>query len=235
MGRKYKYILDKKKAIRIITNAAESYHNNLEDQKVLFVFGVPTEIKRQLKMKTRILSGLSCYEVTFHRSNFMHLTGVKIHGEEVASSINFYQKCLDHRLSESDFELSTDGATEQKLDVIEQMMKIKKNVAMIGDFTDRGPKLYSEKVAGNVCACIGFVKDKYTKYNVPNTLLKKDIRDVCTKPQQKIYMVFSKKYNADKYEKIEKLYKSIDWKKVILPETIQNKIEISNIDCLVYP
>ena len=38
-------------------------------------------------------------------------------------------------------------------------MKIKKNVAMIGEFTDRGPRLFSEKAAGNICGCIGFVKD----------------------------------------------------------------------------
>ena len=39
-------------------------------------------------------------------------------------------------------------------------MLIKKNVTMIGEFTDRGPKLYTEKAAGNICGCIGFVKDK---------------------------------------------------------------------------
>ena len=57
-------------------------------------------------------------------------------------------------------------------------MLIKKNATMIGEFTDRGPKLFTEKAAGNVCGCIGFVQDKNTKLNVPNTLLKKDIRDV---------------------------------------------------------
>ena len=38
--------------------------------------------------------------------------------------------------------------------------------------------MFTEKAAGNVCGCIGFVQDKNTKLNVPNTLLKKDIRDV---------------------------------------------------------
>ena len=40
--------------------------------------------------------------------------------------------------------LSRDGTTEQKLDVIESMMKLKKVASMIGEFTDHGPKLYSE-------------------------------------------------------------------------------------------
>ena len=55
-------------------------------------------------------------------------------------------------------------------------MLIKKNATMIGEFTDRGPKLFTEKSAGNVCGCIGFAQDKNTKLNVPNTLLKKDFR-----------------------------------------------------------
>ena len=79
--------------------------------------------------------------------------------------------------TENDFSFAKDGSTGQKLDILERMMLIKKNVTMIGEFTDRGPKLFTEKAAGNICGCIGFVKDKNTKLNVPNTLLKKDIRD----------------------------------------------------------
>ncbi len=218
--------MDKKRAINIITKAAESYHENLEDQKVLFIYGTPAEITKQIQSKEKLLSSLSAYEVAFHRSNFLHLTGVKVKGANTASAINFYEKCLAHRLSESDFDLAKDGTTDQKLDVIEQMMKIKKSVAMIGDFTDRGPKLYSEKVAGTVCACIGFVKDKYTQLNVPNTLLKKDIRDVSSKPQQKVYMVLSKNYSDNKYSVIEKQDKAINIEEVSLPSEIADIIDI---------
>ena len=45
------------------------------------------------------------------------------------------------------------------------------------------------KAAGNVCGCIGFVKDKNTRLNVPNTLLKKDIRDVIAQPAYKVFAV----------------------------------------------
>lgn len=44
---------------------------------------------------------------------------------------------------------------------------------MIGDFTDRGLKLFTEKAEGNICGCVGFAKDRNTGLNVPNTLLKK--------------------------------------------------------------
>ena len=206
--------MDKKKAISVITKAAKLYHENLEDQKVLFVYGVPATINKQIAQKAEIITDLQFYEVAFHRSNFLHLTGVIINKETTASSINFYEKCLDGRLSEDDFMLSRDGTTEQKLDVIESMMNLKKVASMIGEFTDHGPKLYSEKVAGNVCACMGFVTDGYTKLNVPNTLLKKDIRDVSSKPQQKIFAVMSKKYTDDKYSVIEKCDKTLELIKV---------------------
>ena len=104
-------------------------------------------------------------------------------------------------------------------------MLIKKNVTMIGEFTDRGPKLFAEKAAGNVCGCIGFVQDRNTKLNVPNTLLKKDIRDVTAQPTYKVFGVISKHYTDDKYSHIAKLDKSIDLKECQFAEEIENLIE----------
>ena len=96
---------------------------------------------------------------------------------------------------------------------------------MIGEFTDRGPKLYAEKAAGNVCGCIGFVQDKNTKLNVPNTLLKKDIRDVTAQPTYKVFAVISKHYTDDKYSQIAKLDKSIDLSECHFTEEIEKLIE----------
>ena len=218
--------MDKKKAIRIITSAAKLYHTNLEDQKVCFVYGIPGEIKKRLLEGNKALTGLSYYEVAFLRSNFLHLTGVKLKKEgQIKSSIEFYERCLANRLSENDFELSKDGSTDQKLDVLEQMMNIKKNVQMIGEFTDLGIKLYSEKVAGNTCACIGFVTDNRNGLNVPNTLLKKDIRDVSSKPQKKVYAVFSKPYQNEKYSVLEKCDKCLTEDGHILPKEIMELLE----------
>ncbi len=105
------------------------------------------------------------------------------------------------------------------------MMMLKKNATMIGEFTDRGPKLFSEKVAGNVCGCIGFVQDKNTKLNVPNTLLKKDIRDITVQPTYKIYAVLSKNYKDDKYSNLIKIDKSINIKSCHFSEEIEKIIE----------
>ena len=171
------------------------------------------------------MSSVQGYEVAFHRYNFLHLTGVRLNKKETASAIHFYQKCLDKRLTENDFSLAKDGSTGQKIDILERMMLIKKNATMIGEFTDRGPKLFTEKAAGNVCGCIGFVQDKNTKLNVPNTLLKKDIRDVTAQPTYKVFAVISKHYTDDKYSNFEKIDKSLDLKECYFSETIENMID----------
>ena len=217
--------MDKRKAIQIITKAAKMYHENLEDQKVLFLYGIPAEVKKQILEKQQLLSTVKGYEVAFHRHNFLHLTGVRINSEKIGSSIHFYEKCLDQRLTELDFSLAKDGSTRQKLDILENMMKIKQNATMIGNFTDRGPKLYSEKVAGNICGCVGFVQDRNTRLNVPNTLLKKDIRDVTARPVHKIYAVISKNYVEQKYSEVEKLDKSINLSYHLFSEEIELILE----------
>ena len=217
--------MDKRRAIQIITKAAELYRDNLEDQKVLFLYGQPSEVKKQLEAESKILSAIQYYEVAFHRYNFLHLTGVRLNKGSTVSAIHFYQKCLDKRLAENDFSFTTDGSTVQKLDILESMMQIKKNATMIGEFTDRGLKLFAEKAAGNVCGCIGFVQDKNTKLNVPNTLLKKDIRDVTAQPTYKVFAVVSKHYTDEKYAQFVKIDKIIDLHKCCFEEEIENMIE----------
>ena len=221
--------MDKRRAIQIMTKAAQLYREHLEDQKVLFLYGVPSEINKQLSLETKLLSAMQKYEVVFHRGNFLHLTGVKMNKNEVSSAIHFYEKCLDNRLTENDFILSKDGSSGQKLDILETMMGIKRCATMIGVFTDRGPMLFTEKVAGNVRGCIGFVKDRNTKLNVPNTLLKKDIRDITRKPMQKIYAILSKDYTTDTYTNIEKLDKDIDFDSYRFPDEIENIINRDSI------
>ena len=112
--------MDKRRAIQIMTKAAELYRDNLEDQKVLFLYGLPSEVKQQLQRENKILSFMQGYEVAFHRYNFLHLTGVRLNKSGIASAIHFYQKCLDNRLTEKDFIFAKDGSTGQKLDILEK-------------------------------------------------------------------------------------------------------------------
>ena len=123
--------MDKRKAIQIMTKAADLYQENLEDQKILFLYGIPSQVKKQLQTEEKRISAIKGYEVAFHRYNFLHLTGVKINTSLVASAIHFYEKCLNRRLNEDDFSFSRDGSTGQKLEILESMMQIKRNVTII--------------------------------------------------------------------------------------------------------
>lgn len=221
--------MDKRHAIQIMTKAAQLYRDNLEDEKILFLYGLPSEVKMELQTQNKILSSIKGYEVAFHRYNFLHLTGVRLNKSVTASAIHFYEKCLDKRLTENDFSFAKDGSTGQKLDILENMMLLKKNATMIGEFTDKGPKLFAEKATGNVCGCIGFVKDKNTRLNVPNTLLKKDIRDVIAQPAYKVFAVISKHYTDEKYSVFSKLDKMIDINQCHFSDEIENLIERNRV------
>lgn len=80
--------MDKRRAIQIMTKAAQLYREHLEDQKVLFLYGLPKEVKKQLQEKGKTLSSVQGYEVAFHRYNFLHLTGVRLNKKETASAIH---------------------------------------------------------------------------------------------------------------------------------------------------
>lgn len=54
--------MDKRRAIQIMTKSAQLYHENLEDQKILFLYGIPSEIRKQLQAKEQITK-LKQYEV----------------------------------------------------------------------------------------------------------------------------------------------------------------------------
>ena len=139
-------LMNKRRAIQIMANAAGLYKENLEDQRILFLYGTPSEIKKELRMESGKPLSMKKYEAVFHRYNFLHLTGVKINRTEIASAIHFYEKCLGHRLMESDFRFARDGSTNQKLEILENMMCLKRNVTMIGGFSDRGWKLFHRLV-----------------------------------------------------------------------------------------
>lgn len=154
-----------------------------------------------------------CLEATFDVSNFLHLTGFKTK----LTARRFFEKCLDRRLREKDFEFSANGTTPLKLAVLPLLMRNNLSAKMIGDYTGAHPKLYTEKLAGNVSACIGFVQNKDSGKLIPNTILKSDIqREV--KSVDRIILTYRKSYTAARYEEVVYAAKNVAWEKVILPE-----------------
>lgn len=186
--------MKKEDAIRIITNCAKLYHENLEGKNLLFLYGSP-----QLPQH---------FEAVFLPKHFLHFTGVALVPQRIVSSIDFYDRCLNRNLSPSDFGMPDSGTVEMKLSVLPRMMKISTAAKMIGEYDLSKSLLYTEKLAGNVSACMGFVQDD--GYYHPNTILKEDIRDVTKRPQKKVLAVFGKTLQAPTYTEVCYIAKGID-------------------------
>ncbi len=98
----------KEQAIAKVVSCAETYRNELENRKLLLV----------CQDKHR---NITYQEFSFYGRNFLHLTGLKVKRDienDELSALNFYSKCLNHKLSPKDFEFASDGTTCMKLDVL---------------------------------------------------------------------------------------------------------------------
>ena len=88
---------DKKAALKIIREAAKKYEEKLNDKHFLIVYQEGSDTKT--------------VSVGFRNMNFLHMTGVKTQ----LSVQQFYEACLDSKLSENDFEIDNKGKVQQKL------------------------------------------------------------------------------------------------------------------------
>lgn len=188
--------MQKSEAVKIIIPCAEAFRDSLENTNLLIAY------KESDVLKT--------FNAVFLPRHFMHLTGVKRGPESTMTSVQFYQKCLDHRLSENDFEFAEDGTTSLKLAVLPHIIKPNLSANMIGDFREQSVKLYTEKVAGSVSACIGFVLDSKTGFYVPNTVLKRDTRDVTGNQYSRILVTLQKDTTDTEYNRRVYAAKGID-------------------------
>lgn len=195
--------IGKKEALSVVFNCAAEYQQNFIDKSLLFVF-------------TDKHKHVNCLEVTFDASNFQHLTGFVTDPKKI-SSTDFFNRCLDKRLSIRDFEFDSDGTTPMKMRALPVLMKKDLSANMIGDYNMQQPKLFTDKVVGGVKACMGFIRNKGVGRYVPNTVLEGDVR-------QKIYAAgriiatFRKNRSDEKYTECIHSAKNIDWSKIQLPE-----------------
>lgn len=104
-------------------------------------------------------------------------------------------------------------------------MKIHKLSKMIGDY-NKSKRLYTEKLAGNIRGCMGFVQEGY--FFAPNTILKEDIRNVSVKAN-KLVAVYAKQIKDSLYNHLCYLAKGIDVKDVKTTLHIKEKIDMDNL------
>ena len=201
-------------ALKIIVECAKQYRQNLANQNLLFIFSDGEMV--------------SHIEAVFLPQNFMHLTGVVIRDKSL-SSVKFYNACINGKLTPTSFEMSRDGTTQMKLSVLPQIMKIHKVARMLGDFKANKIRLNTEKIVGNVHACMGFVQSpRHHGFFVPNTVLREDIRDVVEKPTRRVLAVFRKDVRAGKYEECTYMAKDVDLE-TMLTADINKKVSVTLI------
>lgn len=203
----------KEEAIQIVTSCAKKYADELAGRTLLFVC-------------TDKRNKISCFEFAFYPWNYMHLTGLKVPrigpaaadgaGSGKVAAVDFYNRCLAHRLSPRDFEFADDGTTHMKLDVLEAVLNKNLSAKMIGDYDSAKPKLYTEKLAGGTKACLGFLADKMSGQYVPNTVLNEDIRKNVTS-YVRVIAVYRKKAEEKRYKEVTYKVKDINWADVQYP------------------
>lgn len=191
-------IYTKKEMVTIIHNAAMIYDSELCQKNRLIVYGAPNK---------------PSYIYTRAREeNFCHLTGVTPKIDENDGLDLFYFKAKEGNLSVDDFEINSDGTTQLKMEVINQTLNLSKNAKIIGDFNNGRLKLQTNKVAGGINSCIGFVYDN--GFYFPNTILNDDIRRNITN-NQRILAILSKNENDKQYERVDYVAKKIEIKPLL--------------------
>lgn len=198
----------KEEAIRIVVQCAKTYFYQLNNRDFMFILGRP--------------ESPSLLRTTFGPRNYMHLTGIEAAEGHKFSPVDFFRACMTNRLSPDDIKLASDGTTEMKLRILPELMNLPWMARMVGDFSRHGVKLYTEKLVGNVYACMGFVisGERY----VPNTALNCDVRDV-SKNRQRILAVFGKPTNGNIYTELCYLAKGINLADINITDTF-----VFNID-----
>ena len=200
--------MDKQEAIKIITQCAKIYKNNLVGKSLLLVYFI------------RKTNKYDFFEMKFSKSNFCHLTGVVKQNELTASA--FYNLCIENQLKESDFKFKDDGTTSMKLSVLPKIINIQKASQMSGNYNNSGINLYTHRLAGGVNGCMGFINTGDTYYS-PNTVLKEDIRNI-TSEVHRVIATFMKSIDDTLYNKITYCAKKVDLSILKSNEEIYSKL-----------
>lgn len=180
----------KKEMIDIIAKSQKEFDKNLKNKNVMFIF----EDNQGNINKVEVMFPIGC---------FYHLTGTNVYDKnnKIVNSYKFYNLLKGNKINSMKIQ-PKNKTTYYKLDVLPQLMRIDRNANMIGEFIGNNLFLKTEKVAGNVNACMGVVKNNSLEnIYVPNTILKEDIRKI-TNEKNKIIGIMKKGINEGLYEEV---------------------------------
>jgi len=156
----------------------------------------------------------------------LHLTGVVLTDSSL-KSVDFFDLCVKGELTPSAFELNRDGTTRVKLSVLNQVMNIHKTAKMVGNYSFSKAMLVTEKLAGTVNACMGFVREngKRNLY-VPNTVLREDIRQITDKPTKKVLAIFRKPKHEQVYGESTYLAKGVQLNMILTERNMKKRFKL---------
>lgn len=202
--------MTKSQAIRIVSECAVKYKKELVNRKLLFLY--PDKHKR-----------VCAIEFTFEANNYLHLTGLRLNNRprggnsrRKMSANEFYDACLNNKLSESDFELAPNGTSQLKLEVLPQVITKNLSAKMIGDYNGMGINLYTEKLVGSTKACMGFVRAEESDRYIPNTVLKENVSNRVNKGAR-VIAVYRKHKNEPCYSELTYTAKDVKWDELTFP------------------
>ena len=161
--------VNKKQAIKIITDAAKKYDELLNKKHFLIIY----QTKRNIEY----------VKIDFRSQYFLHLTGV----ETSLSAKVFYSACLNNRLSEQNIKLQTHGHTQRKLFVLPYLHN---GIRIDTDYFIGNTK---------TVLSLGFRDvNNIDSGDIPVSLYYENIKKL-TKPTYKVLGTFSKMYYEEKF------------------------------------
>ena len=190
-----------------IVNAASFYAKELVGHSIAVMF---------MDSSTSVES----YIAHFGERNFMHLTGVCHTSIKHFDARRFFHLALEGRLIQDDFKMIDRHTTRRKLDVLESTLKGITHATMIGTYNNSGPLLVTDKIIGNVHSCIGFMTDRATGLNYPNTLLNTDVRQKLHN-YKRVCAIFRKRDDEESYSEMTHVVKNMPWKIIQFPSDLK--------------
>ncbi len=160
-----------------------------------------------------------------------HLTGIYLINKEgvlVKNHIQFYRKCLQNRLSESEIRFKPDGTTPLKLAALPQIINFINCSKMVALYHKIRPKLAVDLLTGTTNFCLGFTGDK-RGYYMPSSALLEDIRKLSPESHQ-ILAILSKPASGKTpcYQNIRYLAKGVRLKKLLLNSILDLSPELTS-------
>lgn len=183
--------MTKKEAIKIITSAASSYKEKMCEKQFLVAYREGGELHYSI--------------VGFKAKNFKHFTGVVTND----TAGRFFEKALNNKLSEKDFDFDKIGNTLRKLTVLPALPRLFYGNALRGDFNNSGISIDADYYIGGTAVriAVAFRRDK--TYDFPVSLYCEDVRKL-TNRTTKVLAVWCRSFGDSKFTQVTYCAKDID-------------------------